>query len=268
MKKYKIGEVAKLLDSTTQTLRFYEQEGVITPQKSQNGTRYYTESDIIRLIAFKRFQLMDFTVRDVAEHFRRGRLDTLLTRMEDTSAHLRAESDNLLRRAHAIDQFEAMLRLAQENIGVLACVSRPRVYMHECTLAELEAVKGKKRESFDLFMNAMPEAHVCFLYQPSASDALHFHMAITEKGARTWQLPLEDTLSIPEGPCVRLIVRTDARLWQPIYLNEQIDRVSAAGYTVDETLPVIGQQLVSESDGKQGYLLAALYVPIKFSQIP
>lgn len=149
MRIYKIGEVAKLLDSTTQTLRFYEQEGVITPQKSQNGTRYYTESDIIRLIAFKRFQLMDFTVQDVAEHFRSGKLDTLLTRMEDTSAHLRAESDNLLRRAHAFDQFEAMLRLAQENIGVLAAYP---VRGCTCMNAHLQSWRRSKGRNVNLLI--------------------------------------------------------------------------------------------------------------------
>ena len=268
MRKYKIGEVARLLGSTTQALRFYEQAGIVVPQKSENGTRYFTEPDIIRLMAFKRFQLMDFTVQEVAEHFKSGSLEELLSRMEATSMQLKQESDNLLRRARAIDKFEAMLRLAQENIGGMACVTRPAVYMHECTLAELDQLCGRRRETFELFMNAMPDAHICFLYSPGQPAPLAFHFAITEPSALAWQLPLEHTLCLPGGRCVRLIVRTDASLWEPEYLNEQIARVVQAGYTVDESLPVIGQQLVSERERKQGYLLAALYVPIKFSQTP
>ena len=67
MRRYKIGEMAKLLGLTTQALRFYEQEGIVTPYKSENGTRYFTEPDIVRLMAFKRFRLMNFTVQDVAD---------------------------------------------------------------------------------------------------------------------------------------------------------------------------------------------------------
>ena len=44
MKRYKIGEIARLLGLTPQALRFYEQEGVIVPGKSENGTRYFTTS--------------------------------------------------------------------------------------------------------------------------------------------------------------------------------------------------------------------------------
>ena len=49
---YKIGEVARLLGLTTQALRFYEQEGVVTPKQSENGTLYYDEDQLILLLSF------------------------------------------------------------------------------------------------------------------------------------------------------------------------------------------------------------------------
>lgn len=263
MRKYKIGEVARLLGSTTQALRFYEQEGIIVPQKSENGTRYFTEPDIIRLMAFKRFQLMDFSVQDVANHFTRGNLDSLLNRMNETSVYLKEESAKLLRRAQAIDRFEQMLHLARQSIGEMKSVTRPDIYVHACTLGELDRLSGRQKETFELFMNAMPAAHICFLYDPKQPALLKFHFAISKIAAQEWQLPLTDTLRLEGGQCVRLFVRTDARLWQAEYLNEQIAHVSAAGYTVDYNAPVIGQQLASESGKEQGYLIAAIYVPIK-----
>ena len=250
MRKYKIGDVARLLGSTTQTLRFYEQAGVIKPEKSENGTRYYTESDIIRLMAFKRFQLIDFSVQDVAEHFMHGSLDTLLPRMEETIARLKQESAELLRRAQSIEQFEQMLRIAKEGVGGMKSMMRPDLYMHACTLAELDRLTDGQRETFERFMNAMPEAHICFLYHPGQRKPLDFRFAITQRHARDWQMALENTLRLPGGPCVRLLVRTDDRLWDAAYLDEQIARVRAAGYTVDETLPVIGQQYRKMSESR------------------
>ena len=81
MTRYKIGDIARLLGLTTQALRYYEQEGVVIPQKSENGTRYYTSSDLIRLLSFKKYQFSEFTVQDVAAHFRAGSLGGLIDRL-------------------------------------------------------------------------------------------------------------------------------------------------------------------------------------------
>ncbi len=45
----KIGEVAQMLGTTPRTLRFYEEEGLIVSRRTQGGTRFYSQQDIIRL---------------------------------------------------------------------------------------------------------------------------------------------------------------------------------------------------------------------------
>ncbi len=47
----RIGDVAKILDTTTRTLRFYDEEGLINPRRSEKGTRLYSESDVERFRA-------------------------------------------------------------------------------------------------------------------------------------------------------------------------------------------------------------------------
>lgn len=44
----KIGEVADKLGTTTRTLRFYEEEGLVNPQRSEKGTRLYCQADLER----------------------------------------------------------------------------------------------------------------------------------------------------------------------------------------------------------------------------
>ncbi len=46
--EYRIGEVAQWLGVTQRTLRFYEEEGIITPGRTAGGTRRYSEQDIER----------------------------------------------------------------------------------------------------------------------------------------------------------------------------------------------------------------------------
>ena len=48
---FKIGEVANLLKITVRTIRYYEEEGLIEPHRTNGGSRLYTEQHINRLKA-------------------------------------------------------------------------------------------------------------------------------------------------------------------------------------------------------------------------
>ena len=95
MKEYKIGEVARLLALTTQALRFYEQEGVITPRKTENGTRMYSVNQMVLLLSFKKYRQAEFTVQDIVEHFREDNVDSLLERLDDQSHRLVEKAGSL-----------------------------------------------------------------------------------------------------------------------------------------------------------------------------
>jgi DNA-binding transcriptional MerR regulator len=45
----KIGELAKELGTTTRTIRFYEEEGLLEPDRTNKGTRLYSRKDKLRL---------------------------------------------------------------------------------------------------------------------------------------------------------------------------------------------------------------------------
>jgi DNA-binding transcriptional MerR regulator len=47
----KIGEVAELLNITVRTIRYYEEEELLEPHRTNGGTRLYTEQNIARLKA-------------------------------------------------------------------------------------------------------------------------------------------------------------------------------------------------------------------------
>lgn len=45
-KRYRIGEFAKLVGLSAYTLRYYEDQGLILPQRDDNSVRFYTTRDI------------------------------------------------------------------------------------------------------------------------------------------------------------------------------------------------------------------------------
>lgn len=68
LKKYfSIGETAKAVHITTETLRHYDRIGLVKPSKKDEWTnyRYYTEQDIIRLNTVRALQRMDLPLQEI-----------------------------------------------------------------------------------------------------------------------------------------------------------------------------------------------------------
>lgn len=68
MQKYfSIGEAAKAVRTTTETLRHYDRIGLVKPSKKDGWTkyRYYTEQDLVRLNTVRALQLMDLPLQEI-----------------------------------------------------------------------------------------------------------------------------------------------------------------------------------------------------------
>jgi DNA-binding transcriptional MerR regulator len=100
-----VGELADDLGVTTRTLRHYEAEGLLTPQRiGQN--RVYTSRDRARLrliLRGRRFGMTLAECREIVDMYdgasssERRQLRTLLSRLDEITADLRHRQDDLRR---------------------------------------------------------------------------------------------------------------------------------------------------------------------------
>lgn len=66
-KKYKIGDISKLLNIPMSNLRFYEDKGIVNPAKDEtNGYRYYTAWDLNDLMDTLHYRGLDFSLDDIS----------------------------------------------------------------------------------------------------------------------------------------------------------------------------------------------------------
>lgn len=69
MNYFSIGETAKAVGTTCETLRHYDRIGLVKPSKKDEWTnyRYYTEPDIVRLNTVRALQLMGLPLQEIKE---------------------------------------------------------------------------------------------------------------------------------------------------------------------------------------------------------
>ncbi len=53
MKSYNISELAQEFNVSTRTIRYYEELGILNPQRSVSGQRVYVKKDRVRLRLLK-----------------------------------------------------------------------------------------------------------------------------------------------------------------------------------------------------------------------
>jgi len=77
----KIKAVEELVGITKKNIRFYEDEGLLTPGRAENGYREYSEDDVTRLKQIKFLRKLSVPIEEIRKVFAGGiDLDTCLSR--------------------------------------------------------------------------------------------------------------------------------------------------------------------------------------------
>ena len=255
--------LARLLGLTTQALRFYEQEGVVTPKKSENGTRYYDEDQLILLLSFKKYRQADFSVQDIVTHFFKE--DDLSGLRGQTLARrdmLLEQSALLRRRAEAFGAFEARLAYAQRHLDEPTLCERPLLHMLSPSLSELDFVDFKSRDSLEQFIAAMPDTRISFARKSAPGSERDFRLCANDEACAAWNLPLAHTRPLTPARCIRLIHRFACQPWDDEAMPELTAIGRKAGYAIAEDQPYLGLHLATENHQEHIYFYATFYLPV------
>ena len=97
--RYMISVAAELVGMHPQTLRIYEQKGLVRPKRTPGNTRLYSEADLERLRLIQRLTTeLGLNLAGVETVLRlEDELERLRTRMERLERHMRDEIRNIHR---------------------------------------------------------------------------------------------------------------------------------------------------------------------------
>ena len=70
MKRYRIGEIARLSGLTLRTIRYYGELGLLAESRSGGGQRYYTDQDLVYLKRIIELKGLGFSLEEIARIIR------------------------------------------------------------------------------------------------------------------------------------------------------------------------------------------------------
>ena len=95
--EYSIGEFSKLTGLGIHTLRYYEQEGLIAPERNSSNRRCYSDKDLAWIEFIKRLKDTGMPIKEI-QHYAKLRAEgdpTLRERMEMLTAHREALNEQI-----------------------------------------------------------------------------------------------------------------------------------------------------------------------------
>lgn len=114
---YTISELAKAFDVTTRTIRFYEDQGILSPSREGNN-RVFSNRDRARLKLALRGKRLGFSLAEIRELFElydvsrdeRQQLEEFLSRLEHRRARLEQQREDVEAMLNEIDFFSSQCR--------------------------------------------------------------------------------------------------------------------------------------------------------------
>ena len=88
---FKIGEISKLYGIGTDSIRYYEEIGMIQPKRSESGYRYYSIHDIWRLNVIRDLRSIGFTMEQIREYLKHHTVSSSLSMLEEEKKAIAAQ---------------------------------------------------------------------------------------------------------------------------------------------------------------------------------
>ena len=139
---YKIHEIARLFYLHPDTLRYYEEKGLLHPLRGESGYRMYTIQDVCALNVIRSLRELDLPTEDIRAYLERRSVEetlSLLDRqeslLEEKLASLRAARQEARQRRKRLERYRAV---AEGEVSVTEEESRPYVFLRENLILEKE----------------------------------------------------------------------------------------------------------------------------------
>ncbi len=215
----KIGDFARLCNTTVDTLLHYDRLGLLKPAEVRsNGYRYYMPSQVNRYISIRAMALAQFPLADAAELLNGRNLNAFLDVVQDRLRTLHEEIEQLHHAQGCLEELAHQTRHASAlKLETPEIVRLPEryyldlgVHMHASTVAYSESMEvlDADMHALERLMAISPAAALSPYGQasqgPIDGDVVEFDNMFYLIDNKTTARKLGDTCTIPAGTYARI----------------------------------------------------------------
>lgn len=210
-KTYTIGELAKILGITAETIRYYERKNIITPiHDKDSGYRYYTTWDLHMLIRARCYLGFGFTIDETAHILQQNSLediDHILQKQEDIIQKNIIYQMNLLKKLR-INRSLINSSHEDNNFSIQMSPSLYRINTQTCYTLNLTKQEQTELNQFSqhtpfIFSTALfPQSHI-----ERGNTEFYFGIGIEEQFANLFDIQESEYIHYhPSKQCLYMCI--------------------------------------------------------------
>ena len=129
---FTIGEISKLYGIGADSIRYYEELGLIAPTRNQNRYRNYSIKDIWRMNVIRDLRSLDFTIEQIRNYFTSHSVDSTISELQNSLFEISTRIDRLQKIERNVEKrLEAMEYAKKLPIGVIELTEFTQRSCHE-----------------------------------------------------------------------------------------------------------------------------------------
>lgn len=125
--RYRIKEISQLFDIGPDSLRYYEEIGILRPKRAANGYRLYGMNDIYKLNVIKDLRQIGFSMQRIKEYLQNKTLANTIALLREEERAVERELRELKNRKKSIrSRIDEIHGYEAEPVGTIETINCPR----------------------------------------------------------------------------------------------------------------------------------------------
>ncbi|TCK90521.1 DNA-binding transcriptional MerR regulator [Natranaerovirga hydrolytica] len=210
--KYKSGDVQRILGIPVETLRFFENKGLITPQRDiNNNYRYFDTLDLNKIIAYKLYRSFEFSLED-SVHMVRCDNDTSLDMLNKQINTIESKFQYYQNLYERIQDVKKSFEHTKHLIGTYEIKERPELLLYDNQVNDQFEKDEKRIQTTKNWLEYLPFIHIAIHISKDtmvSNDDVHFGYALETKYQNVVQAVKNDLSEVyPSKKCIHTIVQS------------------------------------------------------------
>ena len=228
-----VGEISKAVGMSKETIRYYVNEGIITPVKnSVNHYWEYSSEDLMRLTDILFYRSMNFTIKDIKTIMNGLKLEDIGGLIANRKSELIKEIRNSMEAIYSLNDWEERYKKELNLIGKFQIDSMPEAFRRYGCFEEPNHMAKYLEDCFDIAKEDWGDVSISFYYNINKRDAkLQRYLSIDQMVKIKPCNTNEITISEKADKCIKTEVHYSDNVMEMI--KPIIDYANENGYTLE-----------------------------------